>query len=122
MFAIAANDTYFTDVEVNIPTGNGAGKVTKHKFKVQFRRLSKTELREVFRRLDDKRLAEGEEKLSDEQLLDDVMVGWEGVLDKQGNVVAFAPETKEKLMDIYPVEATVIGAFFDSIKTAPRKN
>jgi hypothetical protein len=120
LFKIAGKDTYFTPVIVDVPDGTGKG--TKHTFKVQFKRLTQPELIEVFRRVDPLKLNEGEELLRDRELLEDVMVGWEGVQDTNGNDVEFNQENMAALLDIYPVQPTIVSAFFDSIKTGKRKN
>lgn len=120
MFKISGSDTYFTPVIVEVPDGTGKG--IKHSFKVKFRRLTQTELVEVYRRIDVNQLAEGEEKLMDAELLRDVMVGWEGVQDPNGNDVDFNEENMAALLEIFPVRPTIVTAYFDSIKTGKRKN
>ncbi len=120
IFAIAGNETFFVPVEVSIPDGTPKGKT--HKFKVEFKRQTQTELKAIFRRVNKETLEGDEELLTDDQLLQDVMVGWDGVLDKNGNKVEFTPENMEALLDVYPVRPAVVGAFFASIKTAKTKN
>lgn len=119
-FKIAGKETYFTPVEADVPDGTGKG--VKHKFAVEFKRLSQTQLTEVFRRLDRTRLLDGEEQLGDRELLDDVMVGWRGVQDVNSNDVEFTAENMAALLEIHPVQPTIVRAFFDSIKTDKRKN
>jgi hypothetical protein len=50
------------------------------------------------------------------------MVGWEGVFDTNGNDVTFSEESMAALLEISPVRPTIVAAYFESIKTAKRKN
>jgi hypothetical protein len=120
MFSIAVNEQYPTIVEVEIPTGNG--KATKHAFTAMFKRLSQSELDEVHRRLNYERLNVGEELLKDDELLQQVLVGWDGIMDKSGAPLPFNAETMAEVLEVFPVRPTLVNAFFGSIKTSKRKN
>lgn len=120
MFKIAGSEHYFTNVAVKVPDGNG--KYILHKFDAKFRRLSTTEIDEVYRRINKDKLRENEELLSDTELLHDVMVGWRGVLDQDGNEIEFTPENLDKLLEVFPVRPTLAQAWFDSLQAGKQKN
>ena len=121
MFKISnVNQIYRTPFSVDIPTG--AGKSVTHKFTIVFARKSQDELDELYRRMTPAKLEDGEQQLTDDELLDDVVKGWEDVLDDQDQPLEFTPSNFAVLKNIYPTRPTLVQAFFDSIKTAKRKN
>lgn len=121
MFKISTvNQTYRTPVTVEVPSGDG--KSITHKFAVLFSRKSQDELDELYRRMNAAKLQEGEQLLTDDELLNQVLVGWEDVLDDQDRPLDFTPDNFNALKNIYPTRPTLVQSFFDSIKTAKRKN
>lgn len=121
MFKISSiNQTYRTVVAVDVP--NGTGKSMTHKFTIVFARKSQDELDELYRRMTPDKLVDGEQQLTDDELLDEVVKGWEDVLDDQDRPLEFTPSNFAALKNIYPTRPTLVQAFFDSIKTAKRKN
>ncbi|OON62282.1 hypothetical protein B0920_02045 [Massilia sp. KIM] len=121
MFQISAvNQTYFTPIKVLVPNGDGTG--TEYKFKAQFKRLPQEELDDLYRRLNPEKLNEGEEPLTDDEVLDRVMVGWADVLDKDGEPLEFNEQNLAIVKNISPTRAVLVVSFFDSMKTAKRKN
>ena len=121
MFKISTiSQTYLHPVTVDVP--NGAGKPVQHKFKISFKRKSQEELDEMHRRLNAAQLEEGETVMSDDELLVDVVAGWEDVFGDDDQPLEFTPENFAALKNIHPVRPTLVQAFFDSIKTAKRKN
>ena len=121
MFKISTiNQTYRTPITVDVPTGDG--KSVAHKFAVMFARLPQDELDDLYRRMNPAKLDEGEKQLTDDELLAKVVTGWEDVLDDQDRPLEFNPDNFTALKNIYPTRSTLVQAFFDSIKTAKRKN
>lgn len=120
MFDISTvSQTYSTPVTVDVPDGKGGS--VKNKFVVIFNRLPQEDLDELHRRLNRDKLQEGEALLTDDEVLDQVVAGWEGVV-RNGAPLEFNPENFSSLKNIFPTRPTLVTAFFDSIKTAKRKN
>jgi hypothetical protein len=121
MFKISSiSQTYTTPVTVDVPDGKGGS--VKHKFAVVFKRLPQDELDELHRRLNREKLQEGETLLSDDEVLDQVVTGWQDVLDQNDQPLEFNPENFGALKNVFPTRPTLVTAFFESIKTAKRKN
>jgi hypothetical protein len=121
MFKISSiSQTYPTPVIVDVPDGKGGS--VKQKFTVIFKRLPQSELDELHRLLNRDKLQEGETLLSDDEVLDRVVAGWQDVLGENDQQLEFNPENFAALKDVFPARPTLVTAFFDSIKTAKRKN
>lgn len=113
MFKIATSQTYFFPVAVELPGDNG--KTSKVTFDAEFRRLTQTQLEDFTGRVKDG-------SLTDDAFVREVLVGWKGVQDEDGNDLPFSEGNRDMLMDIYPVRSSVIKAFFESISGARAKN
>ena len=109
MFKLSVSGTYFARVDVDLP---GGGKAS---FDAQFRRLSQSEMDSL-----GARLKEG--ALDDQELVDDVLVGWIGVAGEDGEALEFNETNKQRVLDIVPVRACVLRAFFESFSKARGKN
>ena len=59
-----------------------------------------------------------EKQTFDAQLL----VGWSGVVDGDGDEILFSETLKEQLLDIPTVAAAIIVAYFDSLTGSKAKN
>ena len=107
------DDTYSWPCSINVPVDNG--KYEKHSFKCVFKRLKQSRIKEL---LDF--AAEG--KMTDQEVCTEVLAGWSGIEDKDGNEVKFTKATFKQLIEV-PLIATEIGtAYFKSITGSKRKN
>jgi len=113
MFKLSANPTYTAPVKVDMPTDNG--KTIQKTFEAKFKRLTQTELDDL-----QKRVSSGD--LGDDAFVSEVLVGWSGVQDDDGNELEFNPKNLASALDVYPVRPSIIRAFYDTIKTAKTKN
>ena len=106
------DDTYSWPVTINLPND---GKYEQHKFKCIFKMLKQSRIKEL---LD--LVAKGD--VSDQDVCTEVLVGWSGIEDKDGNEVKFTKATFKQLIEV-PLIATEIGtAYFKSITGAKTKN
>lgn len=113
MFKIAITPSYWAPVTVEL-IGDG-GKIQKHIFECQFRRLTQSELAAYTERLT-------AQQLDDDALVREVVLDWRGVLDEDGTELTFSPASLTRLLDIYPVRTSIVTAFFASLQGARQKN
>jgi hypothetical protein len=113
MFKIATNPTYTTVVKVDMLADKG--KTVQNVFSAIFKRLSQSELDNVMERL-------GSKELSDSGLIEEIMVGWDGVTDESGEPLEFNDTNLAALLDVFPVRPTLVKTFFTSIAGAKAKN
>lgn len=105
--------TYMHPISVEMPGDNGKPKIQL--FKAQFKRLTQSELESLTERLKDG-------ALTDSAMIDEVMVGWDGVTDEKNVPVEFNEVNLAALLEIYPTRPTIVRSFFASIKGAKTGN
>lgn len=113
MFVISQKTTYTWPVTVEFPVDGG--KTDKQTFDGEFKRMTQTrinELRAVIER--------GE--ITDTELAREVLAGWEGVNDANGDAVPFTERSRDQLLDVPLVAAAVVLAWLGSLTGAKRKN
>jgi len=103
------------------------GKREKATFSAVFKRLSQSRINEiqteVQRRV--KAAEAGEDvrgSISDVSLADEILVGWEGIVDGDGEPVPFSQASKAMLLDVPMMAPALINAFFESLVELKRKN
>lgn len=101
---------------VTIPVPQSGGSVQKHKIDVEFDLLTQTRLTEV--------MAEERNADQDAALLREVVVGWSGVANEDGEPVEFSAAALADLVDISYVRSALIRAYFEAASgnAAARKN
>ena len=112
-FKLDQSGTYKWPVTVEVPVDYGRRE--KHKFDGEFKRMTQSRIKELI-----ELVASGD--LSDVDVVKEVLVGWEGIEDDEGNELKFSQAKLKQLLEV-PMVATAIGkAFFNSIAGAKRKN
>ena len=112
-FKLDQSGTYKWPVTVEVPVDDG--RHDKQKFDGEFKRITQSRIREMGQLIET-----GD--LTDVDLVKEVLVGWDGIEDDQGNELKFSQAKLKQLLEV-PMVATAIGtAFFDSIAGAKRKN
>lgn len=101
MFRVSQKESYKWPVVVQEPN-NGA--FTESRFTAEFKILPQARLDSV---------AAGREENAD--LADEVLLGWDGVVDRDGNPLLFSEETKAIVLDIPYAKMAIVRAFFSSI-------
>lgn len=109
MFKIAQTPSYFAPVEVNIPGVSG-----KQTFDVEFKRLTRPEIAALQERI-------AADATSSRDICHELVIGWKGVQGEAGEL-EFSVTNLDAVLDIHPVEQSVIAAFFASITGARLKN
>ena len=112
-FKLDQSGTYKWPVTVEVPIDNG--KHDKHKFDGEFKRVTQSRIHEM-----NDLIQTG--NLTDVDLAKEVLVGWEGIEDDQGNELKFSQSKLKQLLDVPMVATAIAKSFFDSIVGAKTKN
>jgi hypothetical protein len=59
---------------------------------------------------------------TDISIANELIIGWEGVVDSDGDAVTFSETVKQQLLDIPTVASAIIVAYFDSLAGVKTKN
>ena len=112
MFVINNTGTYKWGVTVNIPTDGGIFQ--PQTFTAIFKRVTVTELKDLIEK----------EKSNDNELAKTILVGWEDVVNAEGQNIPFSEEALQLLLETPTVPAAICISFMDSISgdAAKRKN
>lgn len=110
-FKLKFSDSFTIPVTVEIPDET---KTLKQTFDAKFRRVTRTEFNDI--------LASANKKNADNKILDDVLLGWSGIKDADGNDFEFNEKNKEVLFEVYQVIPALIRAFFAATTAEKEKN
>lgn len=113
MFKIVQPTEYSWGITVEMPADGG--RVEKQTFDGSFKRVSQTRLGEIQKSIE-------QNEMRDIDLAREVLVGWKGVIDANGEEVPFSETARDQLLDIPMVAAAVVIAFMQSLTGAKRKN
>lgn len=113
MFVLKKSPTYTWPVTIEFPVDNGKSK--KESFDAEFKRVTESELESV-------RSQFKANELDNKDFAKDILVGWKGIKDEDGNDIPFTESTKAQLFDFPLVANEVVSAFFDSILGSKTKN
>lgn len=106
-FVLKKVSTYKWPVEVSVPVDGG--KFKKETFTAIFKKMSRSAFNEL---IDD----------GDDALVDQIIEGWEGIKDEDGEEVPFCAGTKKELFDDPYVLRALIESYTNSITGAAEKN
>lgn len=113
MFKLAQSASYKWSVKIELPVDGG--KFEKATFDAEFKRLSQSRINELRAQME-------QPGYTEQELAKEVLIGWAGVVDGEGNEIPFSEGNRDKLLDV-PMVAVGIGmAFFESLAGARRKN
>lgn len=113
MFKLAQSPSYSWSVKIELPVDGG--KFEKATFDAEFKRLSQTRINELRTEME-------KPGYSEIDLVKEVLLGWSGVVDADGNEVPYSEGARDQLLDIPTVAASIGIAFFESLAGARRKN
>lgn len=124
-FVLKQSDSYTWPVSIRLPA-NG-GKREKQTFEAEFKRLPQSRINEiqVLAQQRVKAAERGEDLengISDQSIADEVLVGWDGIVDGDGEPVPYSKTTKAQLLDVPMLAGALIEAFFESLVEGKRKN
>lgn len=120
-FILKQKATYMWPITLVIPVDGG--RKERHTFDGEFRRLPQSRINEIIK------LARAMERgRADDDALDDkaaaaeVLAGWAGVIDDDGNEVPFSKGALDQLLEIPTIAGQIIQAWFNSMEPAKAKN
>ena len=123
-FVLKSSSSYSWEVSFFQPE-NGERK--KQSFDALFKRLPQTRINEiqvlVQKRV--KAIQEGEEDqsgITDQSIADEVLVGWDGIEDGEGNPVPFSNKSKKQVLEVPMLASGIIEAYFNSLVEGKQKN
>jgi len=124
-FVLKQSTSYKWPVSVKLPADGG--KFEKQTFDAEFKRLPQARINEIQTEVQVRiKAAERNEStdggISDQSIADELLVGWAGVVDADGDEVRFSEATKQQLLDIPTVAAAIIVAYFESLTGTKAKN
>jgi len=124
-FVLKQSDSYTWPVSIKLPA-NG-GKRERQTFDAEFKRLPQSRINEIQRevQLRVKANEKGEdtgEGVSDQSIADEILVGWDGIVDGDGEPVPFSNAVKAQLLDVPMMAGALVSAYFESLVEQKRKN
>lgn len=114
-FVLKQTPTFTWPVRVSIPVDGG--KYRQETFDAEFRRISQPEVQVMA-----ERVTSGEADAAD--VIRDILVGWSGITDGEGEDVPFSEKAKEELLGVALVAGAALNAFLEAYAggAAKRKN
>jgi hypothetical protein len=124
-FVLKQSATYSWPVPFKVPTDGG--KYEKQTFDAEFKRLPQSRINEIQTEVQARiRSAEKgeafESDISDISIADEVLAGWNGVVDDEGEEVPFSATSKAQLLNIPGLAGSIIEAYFESVAGKKLKN
>jgi hypothetical protein len=124
-FVLKQSATYSWPVSFDVPADGG--RFVKQSFDAEFTRPTQSRIVEIqeavmarLRAIQNDQETSG--MITDQEIAEEVLVGWAGVDDGEGAEVPFSEKAKAQVLDVPSVSASIVEAFFDSLKGAKRKN
>jgi hypothetical protein len=123
-FTLDLSDSYRWPVAVDVPED---GRHKTMKFDGEFQRLPQDRINELYAAMQARLVAmqAGEstaDLIDDREIADEVLIGWSGILDGDGDEVPYGQGVKTKLLNVPKVAASIVTAWGESLQGAKRKN
>ena len=123
-FVLKQSSSYSWPVTIRMPADGG--KREKQSFEAEFKRLPQSRIAEIQAQAQKMvKAAEAGEQLegiSDVSVADEVLVGWSGILDEDGEEVPYSETNKAMLLEVPMLAASLVQAYFASLTDEKRKN
>ena len=124
-FVLKQSSSYKWPVSFKLPVDGG--KFEKQTFDAEFKRLPQARINEIQTDVQTRIKAAERNELVDTSITDisianELIIGWEGVVDGDGDAVTFSETVKQQLLDIPTVASAIIVAYFDSLAGVKTKN
>ena len=124
-FVLKQSTSYSWPVSFKLPTDGG--KFEKQTFDAEFKRLPQARINEIQIEVQARiKAAERNESItdaiSDQSIAEELLVGWSGVVDGDGDEVPFSEVNKQQLLAVATVASAIIVAYFDSLTGVKTKN
>lgn len=112
-FTLKRDDRFLWPVSFDVPIDGG--KFKRETFDAEFRRLSQSRLSEITKQV-------RSEEVSDLDIAREVLVGWAGIKDDDGEDVPFSESAREQLLDVPMLATAIVAKYFESLQGAKAKN
>ena len=109
MFKLATQPSFIVPVTVILP-----GSKTRNTFDVEFVRQTAAEIAALQQRIQ-------AENLDDAGLCRELVIGWKGVADEEGEL-EFSPSQLDRVLSVYPVARCIVETYFASLAGARAGN
>jgi len=124
-FVLKQSATYKWPVSFRVPTDGG--KYERQSFDAEFNRLPQSRINEIqtevqarIKAAEKGEAAEGD--ISDISIADEVLAGWDGIVDDEGEEVPYSKTSKTELLNVPGLAGSIIEAYFESIAGKKTKN
>lgn len=124
-FVLSQSQSYSWPVSINLPADGG--KREKSSFDALFKRLPQSRINEI-QQLVQQRIKSAERGdeldngVTDQSIAAEILVGWAGILDADGDDVPYSEAVKAQLLDVPMMAGALIEAYFTSLVELKRKN
>ena len=124
-FVLNQSQSYSWPVSIKLPADGG--KREKSSFDAVFKRLPQSRINEIQQLVQQRvKAAESGEELdngiTDQNIADEILVGWSGIVDGDGDEVPYSEAVKAQLLDVPMLASALIEAYFASLVELKRKN
>ncbi len=103
-FVLKQSDSYSWPVKVDLPED---GKFKRHTFEAQFKNIPTSRFQEL---LDLSQAGD----INDVDIVREVMTGWSGILDDDGNEMPFVKAKFEELLEVFGIPQAIAQSFVES--------
>ncbi|MGO4380374.1 phage tail assembly chaperone [Pseudoduganella sp. RAF53_2] len=120
MIKIASNPSYTAPCTFTRPIDGG--QVETITFMAKFRRQTQDQVEEIYNRFTGGEKNVVRTTAADAQLVHEVMCGWDGVGNQDGESLEFNATNLGLLLNEHGARAAIVRSFFESIQGAAAKN
>lgn len=124
-FVLKQSASYTWPVSFKLPADGG--KFEKQSFDAEFKRLPQGRINEIQAEVQARikaveRNEAIEDGITDQSIAREILIGWSGIVDDEGDEVAYSTAARDQLLEVPTVAAAVILAYFDSLTGNKSKN
>jgi len=124
-FVLKQSTSYSWPVSFKLPADGG--KYEKQSFDAEFKRLPQARINEIQTEVQARiKAAERneaiEDGITDQSIAREILIGWSGIVDDDGDEVAYSTASRDQLLEVPTVAAAVILAYFESLTGQKAKN
>lgn len=113
MFKISQSPSYYWTVHFSFPSEKGGFE--KANFDCLFKRLTQTRINEIISMA-------GSGEITDAKIAQEIVQGWRGITDSNGEEVPFSQSALDQLLDVPMMATSISSSFIESLSDARRKN
>jgi hypothetical protein len=114
------SDSYTWPITYRQPVSGG--RQEKQEFEAEFKRLPQSRIAEIQAQAQQQLSGKGAPDISDVSVADEILVGWDGIVDSDGDAIAFNKTTKGQLLELPLMASCLIEAYFESLVERKAKN